>query len=113
LILFHTTSWNTIRAEAQPGETGTAYIRILEFGGVRVRTIEYSPRYKGNHWCYKGHIAFCIEGQLVVMLESGAIMTVSKSMSFQASDDPANGHRIESVNGCKLFVVDGDFLQLK
>lgn len=112
MILFHTTNWNTVKAEALKGETGTAYARILEFKGIRVRMVEYSPKYKGDHWCHKGHIAFCVEGQLVISLESGINMTLTKGMSFQASDDPANGHRIESVNGCKLFIVDGGFLEL-
>ena len=31
---------------------------------LRVRLVEYSPGYVANHWCQKGHILFCVDGEL-------------------------------------------------
>jgi hypothetical protein len=38
--------------------------RTRQFGAIRVRIVEYSPGYLADHWCAKGHILFCLEGEL-------------------------------------------------
>ena len=45
-------------------------------------------------------------------LADGKIVKLTKGMSYQVSDE-LSSHRTSSVNGVKLFVVDGDFLKLK
>lgn len=32
-------------------------------GGVNIRKVEYSPGYKADHWCSKGHFNLCLEGE--------------------------------------------------
>jgi hypothetical protein len=111
-IAFQITDWEKIPAEQHQGETGTAFWKVLQFPGLRIRMVEYSKNYLADHWCEKGHIIYCIEGDMDTELKDGTRVKLSKGMSYQVSDE-LSSHRSSSVNGVKLFIVDGDFLQLK
>lgn len=108
-IPFQTTDWDNVPATEHPGETGMAYWKTLQLGGLRIRVVEYSTNYKADHWCQKGHIIFCIEGEMLTELSDGQEYTLRKGMSYQVSDN-LSSHRTSSKEGVKLFIVDGDFL---
>lgn len=110
-IPFQLTDWENIAATKHIGETGTAYWKTKQFGSLRTRMVEYSVNYKADHWCQKGHIIYCIEGEMDTQLSDGSIHKLSKGMSYQVSDD-LSSHCINSANGVKLFIIDGDFLKL-
>ena len=63
-IPFGTTDWSKIERTEHKGETGSAYWRTRQFGSIRVRMVEYTPGYLADHWCEKGHILLCVEGEL-------------------------------------------------
>ena len=109
-IPFQLTHWENIPAEVHKGETGEATWRTQTFGGLRIRMMEYSANYKADHWCQKGHIIYCIDGEMDTELSDGSIHTLRKGMTYQVSDN-LSSHRTFSKNGVKLFVVDGDFLK--
>jgi quercetin dioxygenase-like cupin family protein len=88
-----------------PGETGKAYWRTQEFGAIRVRMVEYTPGYKADHWCLKGHIVLCLEGEFSTELKDGRKFVLKPGMSYQVSDN-AEPHRSFTENGAKLFIVD-------
>lgn len=111
-IPFQITDWNEIPASEHKGETGTAWWKTLQFPGLRIRMVEYSSGYKADHWCEKGHIIYCIEGEMVTELSDGRVMNLSQGMTYQVSDE-LSSHRTSSAGGVKLFIVDGDFLKLK
>lgn len=104
-IAFSTTDWNTVERVEHDGITGTACWRTREFGGIRVRIVEYSAGYLADHWCRKGHILFCIAGQLDTELQDGREFTLKPGMSYQVADD-AEAHRSSTDVGATLFVVD-------
>ena len=104
-IPFGTTDWSHLDKEAHPGEAGTAYWRTRTFGAVRVRMVEYSPGYEADHWCVKGHILLCTEGELHTELEDGRRFTLTAGMSYQVADH-AEPHRSYTAVGAKLFIVD-------
>ena len=104
-IPFATTDWGTVSATTHPGETGTALWRTREFGGIRVRIVEYSPGYLADHWCSKGHILFVLEGELETELADGRSFVLKSGMSYQVADN-AEPHRSRTRTGAKLFVVD-------
>lgn len=104
-IPFGTTDWSSIEVTTHPGETGTAYWRTCQFGEIRVRQVEYSPGYLADHWCRKGHILLCLEGQLETELEDGRVFTLSAGMSYQVGDN-AEAHRSSTLVGARLFIVD-------
>ncbi len=104
-IPFGTTDWSKIEPTAHPGETGTAHWRTRQFGGVRVRMVEYSPGYLADHWCRKGHILLCLDGRLDTELEDGRTFTLTAGMSYQVADH-AEAHRSSTATGARLFVVD-------
>lgn len=104
-IPFGTTDWSQIEATEHQGERGTAYWRTRTFGSIRVRMVEYSPGYLANHWCVKGHILLCIEGELHTELEDGRRFVLEPGMSYQVADH-AEPHRSSTAVGAKLFIVD-------
>lgn len=104
-IPFGTTDWSTINRTEHMGETGCAYWRTQNFGNLRVRMVEYTPGYLADHWCSKGHILLCIEGELVTELEDGRTFTLTPGMSYQVADN-AEPHRSSTQVGAKLFIVD-------
>lgn len=104
-IPFETTDWASVEPTEHPGETGVAYWRTREFGGIRVRMVEYTPGYKADHWCAKGHILLCLEGELHTELEGGRVVVLRPGMSYQVADQ-TEPHRSVSGIGAKLFIVD-------
>lgn len=109
-IPFQITDWKTIPATEHKGETGVAYWQTLQLGNLRIRLVEYSKNYKADHWCEKGHIIYCIEGEMTTELSDGKEFSMTKGMSYQVSDN-LSSHRTYSKEGVKLFIVDGDFLK--
>lgn len=104
-IAFVVTDWPQVERTEHKGETGTAYWQTRTFGDIRVRMVEYTPGYLADHWCSKGHVLLCIEGQLVTELRDGRKFTLTKGMSYQVADN-SEVHRSSTVTGAKLFVVD-------
>jgi len=104
-IPFGTTDWSHVEVTAHPGESGVAHWRTQHFGGVRVRMVEYSPGYLADHWCTKGHILLCLEGELETELEDGRRFTLTAGMSYQVADQ-AEPHRSRTRTGARLFIVD-------
>lgn len=104
-IPFGTTDWSEVERTEHPGERGTAWRRSRKFGGIRVRMVEYSPGYLADHWCQKGHILLCLEGELLTELEDGRRFTLKPGMSYQVADG-AEAHRSSTLTGAKLFLVD-------
>ena len=104
-IPFGTTDWSDVAATRHPGETGFALWRTRQFGAIRVRMVEYSPGYLADHWCEKGHILLCLEGELVTELADGRVATLRPGMSYQVADG-AEPHRSRTAAGAKLFIVD-------
>lgn len=109
-IPFGTTDWAGVERTEHPGETGRAVWRMREFGtaaggAVRVRRVEYSPGYRADHWCSKGHILLCVEGELHTELRDGRTFVLKPGMSYQVADG-AEPHRSSTRTGATLFIVD-------
>lgn len=104
-IPFDTTDWSTIPATEHPGESGVAYWQTRQIGAIRVRMVEYSAGYSADHWCSKGHILLCLEGELSTELRDGRQFLLKPGMSYQVADN-AEAHRSTTVTGAKLFIVD-------
>jgi hypothetical protein len=104
-IPFGTTDWARIERTQHKGETGIAHWRTQEFGGVRVRMVEYSAGYLADHWCSKGHIILCLDGELNTELADGRTFTLTPGMSYQVADN-AEAHRSRTAVGATLFIVD-------
>ena len=111
-IPFQITDWSLIPRTEHKGETGSAFWQTLQFGDLRIRMVEYSENYKADHWCQKGHIIFCIEGEMITELSNGQEFKMTKGMTYQVSDD-LSSHRTYSKGGVKLFIIDGGFLKLQ
>jgi hypothetical protein len=104
-IPFGTTDWSQIEPTEHLGETGSALWRTQQFGAMRVRIVEYTPGYLADHWCSKGHVLFCLEGELHTELKDGRQFVLKPGMSYQVADN-AEAHRSSTAIGARLFVVD-------
>jgi hypothetical protein len=104
-VAFCTTVWDTVPATEHKGETGTAIWRTLETGNIRVRMVEYTPGYRADHWCSRGHVLLVLAGELVTELRDGRRFVMTPGTSYQVAED-AQPHRSETTIGAKLFIVD-------
>ena len=102
---FGITNWSEIEKTVHKGDTGVAYWKTQKFGDIRVRMVEYSPGYLADHWCSKGHILLCLEGELHTELEDGRKFVLKAGMSYQVADN-AEAHRSSTKIGARLFIVD-------
>ena len=109
-IPFQTIDWSLIPKTEHKGESGTAFWQTLQFTGLRIRIVEYSAGYLADHWCEKGHIIHCLEGEFVSELKDGKKHILEKGMSYVVSDD-LSSHRSRTDKGVKLLIIDGDFLK--
>ena len=104
-IPFEATDWARVPETEHAGVSGVARWRTRHFGAVRVRMVEYSPGYLADHWCQKGHVLLCLEGELRTELEDGRVVTLTPGMSYQVADG-AEAHRSSTPTGARLFIVD-------
>jgi hypothetical protein len=109
-IPFQTIDWSIIPKVEYKGESGVAYWQTVMFAGLRVRIVEYSQGYVADHWCRKGHIVHCLEGEFKSEMQDGINFVLTKGMSYIVSDE-LSSHRSVSENGVKLMIIDGDFLK--
>ncbi|PWK24370.1 hypothetical protein LV89_02883 [Arcicella aurantiaca] len=109
-IPFQTIDWSNVPKTEHIGETGTAYWQTLAFDTLRIRLVEYSANYIADHWCQKGHIVHCLEGEFISELENGEKFILTKGMSYVVSNN-LSSHRSISTGSVKLLIIDGNFLK--
>lgn len=108
-IPYQAIDWSALARAEHQGEAGTSFWRTLQLPGLRLRMVEYAPGYLADHWCQKGHIVHCLEGEFVNEQENGARTVVRQGMTYVVSDG-ASSHRSRTEQGATLLIVDGDFL---
>jgi len=111
-IPFQTIDWISVPKTEYKGESGFAIWQTIQFAGLRIRMVEYSKGYLADHWCQKGHIVHCLEGEFVSELQNGEKFTLTKGMTYVVSDE-LSSHRSTTKEGVKVMIIDGDFLKLK
>lgn len=109
-IPFQKIDWASIPKTEHSGETGNAFWQTIQFPGLRIRLVEYSKGYQADHWCQKGHIVHCLEGEFVSESENGETYTFTQGMTYVVSDG-LSSHRSISKEGVRLLIIDGDFLK--
>ena len=111
-IPFTTINWNNIEKTIHKGDSGLAYWQTALLDGLRIRIVTYSQDYIADHWCEKGHIVHCLEGEFVSELRNGETFKLSKGMTYIVSDE-LSSHKSISAEGVKLMIIDGGFLSTK
>lgn len=111
-IPFQTIDWTNIPKTEHKGENGYALWQIVQLPGLRIRIVEYSKGYLADHWCKKGHIVHCLDGEFNSELQNGEIFTLKKGMTYVVTDD-LSSHRSNTTEGVKVMIIDGDFLKQK
>lgn len=109
-IPFQLIDWINIKKEKHSGEKGDAFWQTVQYESLRIRIVEYSKGYLADHWCSKGHIVHCLEGEFITEMQTGEKYQLQKGQTYVVSDE-LSSHRSFSENGVKLLIVDGDFLK--
>ncbi len=109
-IEYQVVNWPEVPKTEHPGETGMSWWQTLRFDGLRIRIVEYSPGYLADHWCRKGHIVHCLEGEFESELQDGGRQVLTQGMTYVVSDDLST-HRSSTRTGVRLLIIDGDFLK--
>lgn len=109
-IPFQAINWASIEKVKYQGETGEALWQTVQFGGLRIRMVEYTGGYLADHWCQKGHIVHCLEGEFFSELSTGEKIKLTMGETYVVSDE-LSSHRSVSATGVKLLIIDGDFLR--
>ncbi len=109
-IPFQTIDWSKAKKTEYKGEKGTSFWQTIQFIGLRIRLVEYSKGYLADHWCQKGHIVHCLEGEFITELSTGEMITLKEGETFIVSDG-LSLHRSASDYDVKLLIIDGDFLK--
>jgi hypothetical protein len=104
-VPFFVTDWSRVEPTEHPGETGKAIWRTVEVGNIRVRQVEYTPGYRADHWCSRGHVLLVLEGKLVTELADGRRFELPAGTSYQVAGG-AEPHLSSTEVGAVLFVVD-------
>jgi hypothetical protein len=104
-IPFHTLDWSALPVQSKPGETGLTEWREYRLGEIGVRMVKYSPGYKADHWCNKGHLILCLDGQFDSELGDGRTLTLKAGMCYFVADDTMP-HRSSTATGATLYIID-------
>lgn len=107
-IPFSVFNWANVEKIENKGETGTSLIQTLQFDNLTIRMVQYSANYIADRWCRKGHVVYCLEGEIFCVLLNSDGFILTKNISFVVSNEMSS-HRIVSINGAKLLIIDGDF----
>lgn len=108
-IPFQTIDWSNVPKTEHKGEPGTAFWQTVQLPGLRIRIVEYSAGYMADHWCRKGHIVHCLEGEFVSESADGNHSVLTTGMTYVVTDEMSS-HRSITKSGVKLLIIDGDFL---
>jgi hypothetical protein len=108
-IPFQVIDWAGIDRIEYPGQKGSAFWKTLQLPGLRIRIVTYSPGYLADHWCQKGHIVHCLEGDLLTEQENGERYLLKEGMTYVVSDN-LSSHRSIAEREVKILIIDGDFL---
>jgi quercetin dioxygenase-like cupin family protein len=104
-IPFQTIEWATMETTTTTGETGVSSARTVEVGTARVRIVEYSPGYRADHWCERGHVLHVLAGELETELRDGRRFVLRAGDTYIVGEHDG-AHRSESARGATLFIVD-------
>lgn len=102
---FTITDIESLAPDIHDGISGTAEWRVMMRDNIRIRIVTYSKNYFADHWCSKGHIIYCVEGEMTTELKDGRKFDLKKGQVYTVGDN-SDAHRSFSENGCTLFIVD-------
>ena len=98
--------WTADEPEIQPGETGIAKIRMRQFGTTRIRVVEFSENYLGDHWCHDGHIVLVLSGTLIMEHRNDRSYTLTAGMTYHVGTNYVTPHRARCDEGATVFAID-------
>lgn len=103
---FSITDFKEVEAIRHSGTQGYAIWQTINRENIRIRLVRYSPGYIADHWCEKGHIIFCLEGEMTITLAHDNSEHILKAGMVYTVGDNSSSHSSKTKDGCLLFIVD-------
>lgn len=97
--------WSHLPFETSPGTSGRAEIKMVNVGEIRIRMVNYSAGFLGDHWCVKGHVVQVLDGTLILEIEDGDSMILETGMMVVIGDD-RQPHRARTEVGAQVLILD-------
>jgi quercetin dioxygenase-like cupin family protein len=104
-VPFATVSWENQPAVPVPGESGLAQVKTVLAGAICLRMVEFTPGYRADHWCSKGHIVLVLSVTLTTVLQDGRAFETTAGSSFHVGEGDGH-HRVETQTGATVFIAD-------
>lgn len=101
-IPFQNIDWSNIPKTEHKGEAGIATWQTQQFEGLRLRIVEYSTGFIADHWCQKGHIVHCLEGEVTNEFEDKESSILKQGMTYIVSDE-LSSHRSVAKKRCEAL----------
>lgn len=102
---FSITDFAQVETVVYAGTTGHSEWKTIYRDEMRIRLVAYSKGYLADHWCSKGHIIFCVSGEMETILQDGRKYMLTAGTVYTVGDN-SDAHRSSSEHGCSLFIVD-------
>lgn len=101
--------WNETEEVKGNGLQGFWKEKTILLGKIRLRLVTYSEGFIADHWCTKGHVIHCIEGEVDIEFKDGKPVRLEKGEGVFLTDERTTHRSLSSLGG-KLFIMDGEFL---
>ena len=98
--------WDRVPITKHSGETGFTWFRTIETGNIRIRLSEYSPGFRSDHWCCRGHVIHLPDGEMSFEFKDGSGIRLIKGMSCCFSDSKAIAHKPFTGTGALVLIPD-------
>ena len=98
-------NWDEVETVTRAGERGSSEWKEVLFNGMRTAVAEISPNYRSADCCSKGHILYCIQGELTIEFNDGRKVKLLPGRSLIHGEGEPH-IAITGNPGAKIFVVD-------
>jgi quercetin dioxygenase-like cupin family protein len=95
--------WASVEQVRQPGTSGDSFWRTVELQGLRLRVVEYPPKYLADHWCTRGHVLHLLAGEIAVNISDGAVWQLQRGMTCHLA--PGFEHQLRTVGDQTAVVL--------
>jgi len=97
--------WDRLPPIETKGITGINTAREFSSGGYKIRLSVYSAYYESDHWCEKGHIIHCIEGEMTLRIKNkpDILLTAGQALLLGEGD---HHMAVTGNDAAKIFIVD-------
>jgi mannose-6-phosphate isomerase class I len=97
--------WDKIEPVETKGETGFNTSKEFHINNIRIMMSEYSANYKSSAWCNRGHIIYCVDGEMNIILKDKENFNLRTGDSLILAENDSH-IAVTGAQPAKIFIVD-------